>query len=145
MVRAAQFARHGPCLCVKTTPRSRGPPRPHTVRGSGDARGRLVPGHRVGLRRADPAQRTGPRLNVKGGAARSACQRNGNAPTKNGQPGESWHQAFSLFGKRPTSRPRYPHATQSDALDNDTSTMTTCRTKNFPLPRSVTFFSLWGQ
>jgi hypothetical protein len=46
-------------------------------------------------------------------------QRNGNGPTKNGQPGESWNQAFSLFGMRPASRPRYLHATQTDMLDND--------------------------
>jgi hypothetical protein len=49
----------------------------------------------------------------------SACQRNGNAPTGNGQPGESWHQAFSLFGMRPASRPRYLYATHTDILDND--------------------------
>jgi len=48
--------------------------------------------------------------------AGSACQRNGNAPTKNGQPGESWHQALSLFGMRPTSRPRYLHAAHRPLL-----------------------------
>jgi RHS repeat-associated protein len=36
--------------------------------------------------------------------------------------GESRHQAFSLFGMRPTSRRHYLHATQSDILANDEAT-----------------------
>ena len=33
--------------------------------------------------------------------------------------GESWNQAFSLFGMRPASRPRYLHVTRTDIIDND--------------------------
>jgi RHS repeat-associated protein len=33
--------------------------------------------------------------------------------------GESWNEAFSLFGMRPASRPRYLHATRTDIIDND--------------------------
>jgi RHS repeat-associated protein len=33
--------------------------------------------------------------------------------------GESRHQAFSLFGMRPASRPRYLHVTRTDIIDND--------------------------
>ena len=102
--------------------------RPHTVPAPGC---RQPSGGRVGWRRADPAQRTGPRLNVKGGAL---------------PPGA---HAKGMGTDRPrTDSPANPEIKRSPCLacglrrgratftqHNPTcSTMTTCRTKNFLLP-----------